>query len=105
MRDPGALHGTSTEPALKKVEVPENHASSVLAPRISGISSKGFRPKFEKPRQFFKIDPSVAQPLKTMKTIVCDRISYRVFPTRAPLPRLGKRLNTRWNFKHRPLML
>ena len=30
---------------------------------------------------------------------------YRVFPTRAPLPRLGKLLNTRWNFEHRPLML
>ena len=36
---------------------------------------------------------------------VIDSISYRVFPTRAPLPRLGKLLNTRWNFEHRPLML
>ena len=50
--------------------------------------------------------PDIAnQPLKTMKTIACvidflSRISYS-----APLPRLGKLLNTRLNFEHRPLML
>ena len=49
--------------------------------------------------QDHQVRESVAQPLKTMKTRACDRFPIVYLLYWNFLPRLGKPLNTRWNFE------